>query len=306
MSVGYRVLHRTEYRYAHPVQTARHLLHLAPRACPWQRVIEHRVVTTPEVDRRVEDVDAFGNPILRIELTHPHSVLRLDGESLLEISPRPWAGKVSEGDSISWEAVRAALTYGADAVDEGLHEALAMRFESPLVRVKRELADFASPSLMPGRPLMAAARDLMGRIHRDFAYDPAATEVGTSVLDVLEHRRGVCQDFAHLMIGALRASGLAARYVSGYLRTDPPPGKPRLVGADASHAWVAVFVPEIGWVEFDPTNDCLADTRYLVLGWGRDFSDVSPVRGVIQGGGRHSLAVGVTVTPTDEAPQVEK
>ena len=299
MSTRYRVLHTTEYRYGARVQTARHVLHLTPRACAWQQVECARLVIDPVPVSLSTAEDAFGNPVSRLELTTPHAHLRVESEVSLRVEDRPWALTCDDMSGVTWEAAFTVLDYHAAPVDETLREALMMRFESPGVRVKRELELYALPSFTPARPLLDACRDLMRRIHSEFIYDPKATEVGTSVMAVLTHKRGVCQDFAHLMIGCLRAMGLAARYVSGYLLTEPPPGQPRLIGADASHAWVAVFVPGLGWVEFDPTNNCLADPRYLVLGWGRDFGDVSPIKGVIQGGGSHTLSVGVTVTPLD-------
>ena len=297
-SMRYRVHHHTAYQYAAPVQVARHVLHLSPRQCAWQTVLAKTVAVDPIPDAEFFRMDGFGNPLICIELSHPHTHLNIDSIMELNVAARPWAGATET--SAPWEVVRDRMVYHAGAVDEELCHALRQRFESPNVRVKHELEIFAQPSFDPGRPVLEATADLMARIHSEFTYDPEATDVGTSVLEVLERKRGVCQDFAHLMIGSLRAIGLSARYVSGYLRTDPPAGQPRMVGADASHAWVAVYVPDLGWVEFDPTNDCLADQRHLVLGWGRDFSDVSPVRGVIQGGGEHTLDVGVTVTPMDE------
>jgi transglutaminase-like putative cysteine protease len=303
MTVRYHVHHRTDYGYAAPVQTARHLLHLAPRACDWQRVEAQAVRIDPAPLSRIDCTDAFGNPVTRIELSMPHQRLLVDSEMTVAVAPRPWAATLAEDPDAGpgWEAVRDLLGYTAEPLDEATREAMTMRFESPGVRVKRELELYADGSFNSGVSMVAAVRHLMQRVHEEFTYDPDATEVGTGVLEVLEKKRGVCQDFAHLMIGCLRATGLSARYVSGYMRTEPPEGQPRLVGADASHAWVAAFVPGLGWVEFDPTNGCLADERYLVIGWGRDFGDVSPVRGVITGGGDHALDVGVTVTPLDES-----
>ncbi|WP_211169074.1 transglutaminase family protein [Aromatoleum toluvorans] len=293
----YHVLHTTEYHYSQPVQTARHLLHLVPRPVPWQMLERQALRIDPEPTTRAHGIDMFGNPADRIEFAASHDHLHVESEQTLTLAPRPWLATPIDGPA--WEKVRDALDYRATALGEAIAGAQHMRFESPGVRVKRELEDYAAPSFVAGRPVIDAARDLMRRIHTEFRYDPEATRVGTSVLEVLEMKRGVCQDFAHLMIGCLRSLGLAARYVSGYLRTDPPPGQPRLTGSDASHAWVALFVPELGWIELDPTNDCLADENHLVLAWGRDFGDVSPIRGVIQGGGEHTLKVGVTVTPVE-------
>lgn len=291
----YHVLHTTDYRYAAPVQTARHIVHLAPRPCVWQKLVTQRLEVDPATAARHDAVDAFGNHVTRLELAAPHERFSVLSEMSIELAPRPWEGRLAE--SPTWDAVCARLDYAAQALCADEIDAQRMRFQSPGVRVKRELEVYAQPSFPSGRTLVEAAGDLMQRIHREFRYDPDVTEVGTSVLEVLANKHGVCQDFAHLMIGCLRSLGLAARYVSGYLRTDPPAGQPRMVGADASHAWVAVYIPELGWVEFDPTNNCLADERHLILAWGRDFGDVSPVRGVIQGGGEHTLKVGVTVTP---------
>ncbi|NMG44312.1 transglutaminase family protein [Aromatoleum toluvorans] len=297
MNMRYHVLHTTEYHYSQPVQTARHLLHLVPRPVPWQMLERQALRIDPEPTTRAHGIDMFGNPADRIEFAASHDHLHVESEQTLTLAPRPWLATPIDGPA--WEKVRDALDYRATALGEAIAGAQHMRFESPGVRVKRELEDYAAPSFVAGRPVIDAARDLMRRIHTEFRYDPEATRVGTSVLEVLEMKRGVCQDFAHLMIGCLRSLGLAARYVSGYLRTDPPPGQPRLTGSDASHAWVALFVPELGWIELDPTNDCLADENHLVLAWGRDFGDVSPIRGVIQGGGEHTLKVGVTVTPVE-------
>jgi transglutaminase-like putative cysteine protease len=196
--------------------------------------------------------------------------------------------------------VRDALAYGSRPV---LLDASRFQFESPYVRVKHEFASYARPSFTPGRPVLDAVQALMRRIYDEFDFDPEATTVATPVLKVLAEKRGVCQDFAHLMLSCLRSQGLAARYVSGYLLTQPPPGQPRMVGADASHAWVSVFCPELDggrWVDFDPTNNLLPDTQHITLAWGRDFADVSPLRGVILGGDAHELDVAVTVTPVVE------
>lgn len=300
-SVRYRLQHRTEYRYTAPVSLARHLLHLRPRATAWQDIESFCLDILPEslLLETTDGTDSFGNPVTCLELQSAHSELIVDSDIIWAVAPRPWA-QAALADSQSWDTVRDALRYAATPLSDALYKASQFLFESPHVRVKRELVEFAAPSFPPGRSLLQACRDLMERIHDEFEYAPAATEVGTSIVDVLTEKRGVCQDFAHLMIGALRSLGLPARYVSGYLRTDPPEGQPRLVGVDASHAWAAVFAPGAGWVEFDPTNGCLADERYLLLAWGRDFGDVSPVRGVIHGGGEHTLKVGVTVTPLEE------
>ena len=295
----YHVVHETRYDYESHVSLSRQLLHLAPRDaasdCAWQTCDEHRLLITPVPTLQFARVDAFGNPITQIAIEAPHSSLVVRAESLIEVRPRAPA----EHDSPAWNSVREALAYGAQPVRL---DALRYLFESPYVRVKHEFAAYAAPCFAPERPLLEAVHGLMSRIYTEFEYDTEATTVSTPVLQVLAEKRGVCQDFAHLMLSCLRSLGLAARYVSGYLLTQPPPGQPRLVGADASHAWVSVYCPtsEI-WVDFDPTNNVLPGTQHITLAWGRDFGDVSPLRGVILGGGAHELDVAVTVTPKEDA-----
>jgi transglutaminase-like putative cysteine protease len=297
----YHVLHETRYRYGSPVSLSRQLLHLTPRACPWQTCLEHRIDVDPLPGLDESRDDCFGNPIRQFALESPHDRLVVRSESRVEVRSHPPARPFAE--SPAWDGVRDALAYGARPVRL---EACAYLFESPYVRVKREFDLYARPCFPPGRPLLEGVRALMARIFGEFTFDPKATSIATPALDVLEKKRGVCQDFAHLMLSCLRSLGLPARYVSGYLLTDPPPGKPRMVGADASHAWVSVFCPGDekegaegdGWVDFDPTNDLLPDTRHVTLAWGRDFGDVSPLRGVILGGGESPAPeVAVTVTP---------
>jgi transglutaminase-like putative cysteine protease len=290
-AVTYRIRHETRYDYAVPVSVSRHVLHLLPRDCAWQQVHDAELQIAPAPAHRVDGSDPFGNPETRIAFSAPHDSLLVASRLRLTVGARPLPYDGTSGPA--WEAVQASLRLEGDAPLEPRQ----YRFESPHVRVKHELASYALASFTPGRPLLAATGDLVARIHREFRYDPDATHIGTSVMDLLAQRRGVCQDFAHFAIACLRSLGLAARYVSGYLCTEPPPGSPRLVGADASHAWFALWCPGAGWVEFDPTNDCRADTRHILLAQGRDFGDVSPLRGVIQGGGAHTLAVAVTVLP---------
>jgi transglutaminase-like putative cysteine protease len=305
----YFVIHETRYDYESPVSLSRQLLHLAPRDvaydCPWQTSDGHRLHIEPSPTLQFERVDAFGNPVTQIAIEAPHSSLVVRAESLIEVRSRVPA----EEDSPAWETVRDLLTYGVLPVRL---DAACYLFESPYVRVKHEFAAYADDCFTPGRPLLEAVHALMSRVHAEFEYDAEATTVATPVMQVLEEKRGVCQDFAHVMLACLRSLGLAARYVSGYLLTQPPPGQPRLIGADASHAWVSVYCPvgeesEAGgrWVDFDPTNDVLPDIQHITLAWGRDFGDVSPLRGVILGGDAHELDVAVTVIPWEDEPSTD-
>jgi len=293
----YRVHHRTEYTYTEAVVLSHQLLHLTPRALPWQTAVSHNVQIEPQPAEIREREDYFGNAVEHFVVAAPHESLRVQAESVVRVAPRDLARPLS--DSLAWEAVRERLREIGTTPLLGASQFL---YESPHAGFSAELAEYAAPSLAQDRPLIEAALDLNARIHADFEFDAEATEVMTPLHEVLARRRGVCQDFAHLMLGCLRSVGLAARYVSGYILTTPPPGKPRLVGADASHAWVSVFCPELGWVDMDPTNDRLVDDDYVTLAWGRDFSDVTPMRGVILGGGEHELKVEVTVTPLEHDP----
>lgn len=310
----YHVVHETVYDYESPVSLSRQLLHLTPRECPWQRCLAHGIRVLPEPTATRRRQDAFGNPVGELTIEFPHRGLTVRAESTIELLPRlPAAALEMSGEadtgrlveaahgllraSPAWERVRDTLAYGTRPVRL---EASRFQFESPHVRVKHEFAAYATTCFRPGRPLLEAVYALMNRIYEEFAFDPEATTVATPVLQVLAEKRGVCQDFAHLMLSCLRSLGLAARYVSGYLLTTPPAGQPRMVGADASHAWISVCCPGVDgdqWVDFDPTNNLLPDFQHITLAWGRDFADVSPLRGVILGGDAHELSVAVTVTP---------
>ncbi|TXH28821.1 MAG: transglutaminase family protein [Elusimicrobia bacterium] len=297
----YHVLHETHYTYASPVSLSRQLLHLTPRASAWQSCLNHRIDVEPAASATRSREDCFGNPITEVALEYPHDTLGVRAESLIEVLPHlPVGATRGACPSPEWEVVRDQLAYGQRPP---LLTANRFQFESPCVRVKHEFAHYARDCFTPQRPLLDAARELTRRIFEEFEFDPEATTVATPVLKVLAEKRGVCQDFAHLMLSCLRSLGLAARYVSGYLLTTPPAGQARMVGADASHAWVSVYCPEVEggrWLDFDPTNNLMPDTQHVTLAWGRDFSDVSPLRGVILGGGAHELAVAVTMTPLDD------
>jgi transglutaminase-like putative cysteine protease len=294
----HRVSHVTRYAYAGPVSLCHSVAHLKPRPMPHQRVINASLRVTPWPSVTREHQDFFGNRVSYFSLQQSHSMLEISAISEVEVEvpqvPAPDADP-------PWESAREQLRAGTDA-DHLAARAFAL--PSPAIPPVSEAVEFAQSSFAPGRPLIEAARDLMQRIDDEFEYDPSFTTVATPISEVLEHRRGVCQDFAHLGIAALRGLGLAARYVSGYLETLPPPDKPKLRGADASHAWFAIFVPGHGWIDFDPTNNCLIGEQHITTAIGRDYQDVTPVRGVFYGGGEHELKVSVDVDriqPTESA-----
>ncbi|HEX6708582.1 MAG TPA: transglutaminase family protein [Albitalea sp.] len=294
MTPRYTVEHETDYSYTAPVSQSWQLARLTPRALPWQRLLSHSLAIDPPPDERHDAPDSFGNTVTHFGLHGAHRLLRVRMHCVVEVADRPQPERHPEGEP--WEAVRDAVR--RDAQQDDLVPA-RMCEPTPLVPLSEGARMYALPSLEPGRDWHEAVADLMHRIHRDFEFEPGATTVSTSVDEVLHQKRGVCQDFAHLLLACLRGHGLPARYVSGYLLTEPPPGQPRLMGVDASHAWVAAYSPLRGWVEFDPTNDQPADHRYITLAWGADFADVVPLRGVILGGGQQEMEVSVSVTPTD-------
>jgi len=285
----YRVTHTTTYGYAEPVATCHNELRLTPRTTARQSARRTQLLLEPAPATLVSHRDFFGNVVTFVTVQEPHQRLVVTAMSDVEVAAAP---PLDLAATPPWEAARDRLR--ADRTDPAL-EAYQHAFDSPLVAVDELVRQWAAPSFPPGRPLMVGVRDLVARLHAEFAYAPATTAIGTPIAEILRLRRGVCQDFAHLAIGGLRALGLAARYVSGYLETFPPPGAERLVGADASHAWLAVFVPGLGWVDADPTNDLVPCTSHVTLAWGRDYADVPPVKGVILGGGEHTVAVAVDV-----------
>ena len=332
----YTVEHETRYIYTAPVSQSWQLARLTPRMLPWQKLLSHSVHIEPPPDERRDELDSFGNMVTHFGLHGAHRALSVRMTCMVEVSERPPApsaeatpmqvslGMQTQGQTqtqaqmqtqaqaqmqvqtqvqtpaavppvASWESVRDAIRHQPqldDLVPAGMSE------PTLLVPLSDAARAYALPSFARGRPWLEAVADLMHRIHADFEFQPGATTVSTSVDEVLYQRSGVCQDFAHLMLACLRGFGLPARYVSGYLLTDPPPGMPRLMGVDASHAWVAAYAPNAGWVEFDPTNDQLADQRYITLAWGADFADVVPLRGVILGGGEQRMDVEVSVFPS--------
>ncbi len=286
----YSVEHETHYRYAAPVAQSWQLARQTPRVLHWQQLLRHSLQIDPPPGERHDSTDSFGNSVTHFALHGAHRHLRVRMQCLVDVAERPLLSLADE----PWEQARDAVRRAGPPRDLA-----AARFSepTPMVPLSAAARAYAMPCFAPGRDWLQAVGALMRAIHRDFEFDPEATTVSTQVDEVLQHRRGVCQDFAHVMLACLRAQGLPARYVSGYLLTDPPPGQPRLMGADASHAWVAAWSPQRGWVEFDPTNNQLADARYITLGWGADFADVAPLRGVILGGGEQTLKVSVSVMP---------
>ncbi len=290
----YKLTHRTSYRYARAVDLAWHVLQLRPRSLPFQVVRRSEIVSSPRAAETDEGLDHFGNNIARLMLneTHDHFTVEMRAEVDVAFPPPP-----DPLSTAAWEQVAQELD--GDGFPKPV-EANEFVHNSPLVAAHPGLLDYARPSFNTGRPILDAVIDLTHRIKRDFAYDPGATDISTPLLQVLSKRRGVCQDFAQLQIGCLRSLGLAARYVSGYIRTRPRAGQQALRGADASHAWVSVWCGAAGWIDVDPTNDLVVADQHVLVAWGRDFSDVSPVRGVILGGGKQTFAVAVELMPLEQ------
>jgi transglutaminase-like putative cysteine protease len=287
----YRVSHTTVYTYTATVSVCHNDLHLRPRDSAFQNCMEHHLLVQPQPAVISRSTDFFGNQATFLAIQEPHRMLTVTAHSTVEV--RPVTLPAPEATP-PWEQVRDNLRYDHSAA--GL-EAYQYVFDSPCIACSTPLRRYATPAFTPGRSLLHALQDFTQRIYDDFTYDTSATSISTPLKTVLRHRRGVCQDFAHLQIGCLRSLGLAARYVSGYLVTQPPPGQSRLVGADASHAWVSVYCPGIGWIDADPTNNVLPSDKHITVALGRDYSDVSPIKGVFLGGGQHTMAVAVDVVP---------
>lgn len=283
----YRLHHSTVYDYAEPVVLGTHYMHLLPRQRIGQTIREAHLEISPAPETRRNEVDYFGNPTTTVALTGAHKQFAVDLSATIEVSqPKPPPPE----ETLRWEAIAA----------KGLHDPEVTEYclPSPLAAPQNEIADYAAVSFLPGRKMLEALSELTQRIYTEMTYRPGVTTNFTTAAHILTTRAGVCQDYAHFMIACLRALGLPGRYVSGYLRTTPPPGQTRRRGADQSHAWVSSWLgPDVGWVDFDPTNNLLVMDEHVTLAWGRDFADVSPLRGIILGGGRHSLKVGVDLEP---------
>lgn len=288
----YKISHKTTHRYKSTVSVGNHIACLTPRSSARHRCISHELIVTPEPATRSHRIDYFGNSLTLFTVQEPHKALVVEARSQVEVDHMDsWSNETP-----AWEEVVQSISQ--DHSRAGL-DAYQFSFESPRIRPSPVFAAWAARSFTARRPLGEALLDLTARIHQDFQYDSKATNVGTPPEEVFRKRRGVCQDFAHVQIACLRSLRLPARYVSGYLRTYPPPGRPRLVGADASHAWVSVYCPGNGWLDADPTNNIVPSDSHVTLAWGRDYGDVSPLRGLILGGREHTLKVAVDMLPIE-------
>jgi len=287
----YRLRHVSAYRYREPVNLAAHMLHLAPRSCPGQQVLRATITTRPDPARRSEALDHFGNQVIWLFLHALHQDFSIVSEAEVAVAfPRAPA----DASTLPWEEVAALARAGAAEA----WAAAEFVFDSPHAPADATAQTYAEPSFTAGRPMLAVLRDLLSRFKADFAFRPGVTDIATPVATVIAQRAGVCQDFSHVMIAGLRAFGVPARYASGYIRTHPPPGAARWRGADQSHAWVECWLgPEHGWLGIDPTNNLIVQDEHVLVAIGRDYSDVSPVRGVILGGGMHQLTVSVDLDP---------
>src|SRR5665213_3802030 len=291
--MNYHITHRTLYEYAAPVSVSHHVARLEPLATSTQSRESFSLQIFPEPSLRKARTDYFGNQLCFFAIQVIHSKLEIITHSRVNVR----AEKPAHNESTaSWESVAEMFR---DPVSPEVVEPYQFVFASPQVRASQELSDYARESFSKETPLVAGARDLTRRIFEDFKFDPKATTVATPLEEVWKKRRGVCQDFAHLGIACLRSLGLPARYVSGYMRTRPPAGKLRAVGADASHAWFSIFCPGTGWLDFDPTNNVRPAEEHIIVAHGRDFGDVSPVAGILTGGGDHAVKVSVDVEPLD-------
>jgi transglutaminase-like putative cysteine protease len=291
--VKFRISHATRYEYEESIPLSHNVVRLRPRDFSLQTCLRHELQVTPVPAVKTVGLDYFGNHVTWFSLQESHTALRITAESEVQVDP-PGRPDLSQGRS--WEQVLQVFPAASDAQTLA---ACQFSFESPHVAFSSELAGYARVSFAPGSPFLLCVLNLTVRIYRDFKFLPGSTGVGTPVMDVFRTRQGVCQDFAHLQISCLRSMGFAARYVSGYVATHPPPGRPRLTGADASHAWVSVYAPGQGWVDFDPTNGLMPSDAHISVAWGRDYDDVGPARGILIGGQRHYMDVAVDVVPVE-------
>jgi len=287
----YEVSHRTSYRYESTVTQSQHLIHLAPRASARQLVQRHMLLIEPTPTWRNDFTDYYGNPTSVLGIDNEHNELIMHARSTIEIVPRE---DVDVQRGVSWDRAGAHMLATNHEIDL---DVVQYALPSPATPTSDPVLAYAEPSFVAGRPVLAVAWDLTLRIFQDFTFDSHATDISTPVVEVLKKRRGVCQDFAHLALACLRAHRIPARYVSGYILTRPPPGMIKLQGADASHAWISVWAPETGWVDFDPTNRVIPKGEHITFAYGREFADISPISGVLIGGGQHDVDVAVDVVP---------
>ena len=295
----YKISHRTTYKYRYPVSVGDHVGCLKPRSFLHNQLMHYALHIQPAPVVLTERVDYFGNLLCFFTVQEPHEELVVEARSEVVIAGLPAAGANIDPAraSLPWEESAEGL--GEDHSPAAL-EAHQFQFESPRIRKRPDFAEYALASFTPARPMREALLDLTRRIHQDFRFDSKVTTVRTPIEEVFKKRAGVCQDFAHVQIACLRSINVAARYVSGYLRTYPPPGRPRLIGADASHAWVSAYAKDAGWLDMDPTNNVAPTDGHVTIAWGRDYGDVSPLRGLILGGGGHTLKVAVDMEPVME------
>lgn len=286
--MNYKITHKTEYSYTHPVNLCYNEARLSPRTFAHQHCSDSQFVVEPEPKECRERQDFFGNTVYYFTIQQPHNQLTVTVTSRVNVKGRGM--QLNFAEHLTWEEVRQQLQTDRNP---GIQEIRQYILDSPMVPMMPELHVYAEKSFAKGQPLLEAVDDLTTRLYTDFTYDPNFTTIATPLADVIKHRRGVCQDFAHLGIGCLRALGLAARYVSGYIETVPPPDQEPLEGADASHAWFSVYLPQLGWVDFDPTNNQIPADQHITVAWGRDYADVTPLKGVVFGSGTHELSVSV-------------
>ena len=301
MTVTYRVRHKTVYGYSVPVTLSHHLARLKPRETPYQHILSQKTTVTPEPSFQTEGTDAFGNSTTFLILQTPHDEMTVISDFCAEVIPPVYPDPTR---TPSWEKTASLLSFPNTSE---LLAAAEMAAPSCFVPLTAEIKSYAAPSFIPGRPVLETAEEIMRRIYKDFTYDASATSIATPINETLAMKRGVCQDFAHVGIACLRSFGLAALYVSGYIRTyradgSEQNGQTGMIGGDASHAWFSVYVPDFGWVDLDPTNNTYLRGEHLTIGWGRDFDDMSPVKGIMTGGGRHSVFVDVSVEPIKTTP----
>jgi transglutaminase-like putative cysteine protease len=299
--VIFSVRHRTEYRYGSPMADGYTVVHLLPRETPYQRVVSSEVLAAPDPDEVDEQIDLFGNRVLRFGVHHGHDRFGVESRCVVEVDDRGdadlLAGPAAER---AWEDVAGAVMWWRGPIAVELGAGAAATDATPAIPAVRSMA---AEVFTPGRPFVACIRELCHRIYTGFRFDPSASDVSTPLDEVVAAGGGVCQDFAHLFLAVVRSVGLSGRYVSGYIETDPPPGTEKMIGADASHAWCSVWSQDLGWIDVDPTNDQFPPSRHVTVAWGRDYCDVAPVRGVVIGpSATQRLDVAVDVTRLDDPP----